>query len=347
MSLNVYMGMIRVATDKVEDNVIESMIENHEKWLKDKKEGKRADFSDLELEGYDFGGKDLSSAIFEDAYLRKASFAGTKLVKANMRGVTGLETDFTEADLSYADISCANVCHSNFEKATLRGANMSDSCLWDNNMKGVNAEAVNFTASQLCDCNFEDADLSAAILLMADLDYAHFDKALCENTFIMYTSNTSWASFEGTDLTGADFHASGIEIDDLAKSVGGTIQTMCPEEGSFIAWWCGDKGETIKLMIPEEANRRTVSDEFCSAEMVDVLAIFDSEGNEVEDAVDIDDEDIIYHKGERIAGKNELRFILSRRDAEGISKRTYEKRQKEAAEYEKERADQEKEDAEG
>ena len=66
---------------------IRKIIWDHKGFLKGKKNGKRADFSGMDLRNCDFSEENLSGANFEDANVFGCNFVDTKLTGANLKGI--------------------------------------------------------------------------------------------------------------------------------------------------------------------------------------------------------------------------------------------------------------------
>ena len=127
---------------------LNEILKEHELWLKEEGEGKRADLSYTKLSGMDLRGINLKRAIFTHAVLVYAD-----LKYANLR----------YADLSYADLELA--------------------ILIDANLKNANLEETNLKYANLRNANLEYADLEYANLEYADLAYADLrhSNLICAN----------------------------------------------------------------------------------------------------------------------------------------------------------------------
>ena len=112
----------------------------HWQWLNsDGAEGRRADFSGVDLRGTDFSSADLRSARFVGTDLSGASFA--------------------QSDLEGADLSDATLRRANFD-----GASLKDALLFNADLEGaVLANAQFLRSGQLCGCNLSHAALPEKI----------------------------------------------------------------------------------------------------------------------------------------------------------------------------------------
>ena len=88
---------------------INEILDKHLKWLRNEKDGKRADLRGANLRGADLRGADL----------RGADLYGADLCGANLRGA-----DLRGADLYGADLCGANLCGADLYEADLRGADL-------------------------------------------------------------------------------------------------------------------------------------------------------------------------------------------------------------------------------
>ena len=79
---------------KLSQEQIHDRLDSHELWLDDPEMGSSADFSRMNLDGYDFTGADL----------RGAKFKGTSLMAADFTGA-----DLTNAIFDHADLRDANL----------------------------------------------------------------------------------------------------------------------------------------------------------------------------------------------------------------------------------------------
>lgn len=225
----------------MELNEIKEILENHAKYLENKKGGKRANFQGTDLRGADFREADLREAIFEGANLRGADFSKANLSKANLRANLRGAT-FFGADLSEANLFDANLCGADLSRAILCGANLFGS---------------NLTGALLYGANLCGASLQAAIFYGADFSKANF----CE------------ANLYGTDLSNSVIRdAMFIEVNQMPY-----IPMACPDTGSFVAWKKAGK-YIVKLLIPEDAKRSSANGRKCRASKAKVLEIQDING---------------------------------------------------------------------
>lgn len=92
--------------------------------------------SDVDLEGADFIGADLSNAEIKNVDLTDANFASSNLYYTNFKNSNLTDTFFLETDLSYTNLKNVNLTRAKFKKANLyytdlTGANLSDAVFED------------------------------------------------------------------------------------------------------------------------------------------------------------------------------------------------------------------------
>ena len=101
---------------------------------------------------------------------------------------------------------------------------------------------------------------------------------------------------------------------------------VCPEEGSFIAWKKFRDGKIAKIQVPEDALRTGGTRYTCRASEVLVLDIFEGDTS-CDEAVSIDDENLVFRKGELVKDNEEfdpsllhngegIHFFITRAEAE-------------------------------
>lgn len=131
----------------------------HARWYKKEPNGKRADFTGVDLSHSDFSATNFNGAIFVRA----------KLVGSIMSCANFYSCDFTGADLQRAYLSCAD-CHDvNFTDAILDCANLANADLSGANLSGASfVNAYLYTADLRCArLNWNSNDLIAELLRRA------------------------------------------------------------------------------------------------------------------------------------------------------------------------------------
>ena len=123
---------------KIEDIILKNgrslkeVLELHKKWLKEEKDGEKADLSYEDLSDVDFSDLNLRYAILRGTNLEGAKLSGTKLTYANLRGANLRSTKLEGAYLGYADLTGANL-----KGVDLTGANLTGAKLIGANLKDV------------------------------------------------------------------------------------------------------------------------------------------------------------------------------------------------------------------
>ena len=332
MSINIGMSAIPMGSKMISAEELDKVLKDHELWLKDHTQGKRAELNgyrfgdlllkdDLNLSGINLSEADLSGSSFCKVRLVGANLSGAKLVGANF-----MEVDLTDAALDDIDIHNGSIAHSELTRVHAKRANFINCHMWDNCYENAVLTASRFIAAELCDGNFRGADLTSCDLRWSDIDYVHFENANLTDVDLRWTNNSYWARFEGANMKGINIEGSPIDDEAALGAQNLFIPMVCPEEGSFIAWKkCRDE-KIVKLQVPENALRTGGARYSCRASEVLILDIFDGE-NSCDEAISIDDETIIYHKGELVKDKEEfdssllhsgagIYFFITRAEAE-------------------------------
>jgi uncharacterized protein YjbI with pentapeptide repeats len=100
---------------KYTEEELKKILEDHKKWLEsDGKEGKKADLSYTDLEGFDMSELDL----------RYAKFIGAVLKRADLHGANLQETNLSHSNLEGAKLNNANIKKANFYGASLRDSDI-------------------------------------------------------------------------------------------------------------------------------------------------------------------------------------------------------------------------------
>ncbi len=327
MSITFSMSATRVNGTPEDREKLPQIISDHKEWLADHSKGRQACLREMNLEGADFSGLDLSHVDLSGSYLWKVKMVGTKLEGAILNGADFSETDLTKAIFDGAQMSHVHLTHSCLEEASMQFAILRGSVLWDSNFRGANLKGAILTAAELCDCVFESACLDGAELYYANLDYASFKKASLRGARIDSVRWSYYADFTDADVTGADFVDCNLDEENFQGAVGFHPHMKCPEEGSFIAWKKCRDNRIVKLRIPGSAQRTGASVYSCRVSEAVVLDIRDEENEPCEEAVSCADGDFIYRTGETVYPKEAfdshlledgsgIHFFLTRTEAE-------------------------------
>lgn len=126
---------------KLSDEKLKEILYNHALWLKNKNEGKRADFSPYILSKKDLSGLDLSEANFYNTALLNANFENTILRGANFKGAKAEKAKFSNCDLSNADFSLADLEEADFENANIENTVFIGAILKNTNFNNTKNES--------------------------------------------------------------------------------------------------------------------------------------------------------------------------------------------------------------
>lgn len=109
-------------TNKYTISALKEVIANHHRWLENKNEGKRANLSEVDLQGVDF---------------RRLGFENINLEHACLRGANLRHSYLKEINLKNADLRNVKLLGANLENSDLRHSCLKGSNLVDANLKGV------------------------------------------------------------------------------------------------------------------------------------------------------------------------------------------------------------------
>jgi len=112
-----------------------------------------------DLEGVNWNGADLTSAVLKRANLRKAKLNNARLYNANLQKADLIEANLQKADLRYANLQEAVLLNAKLQEADLEGAN-----LWQAELKGVKRAEANLQEANLEGANLQEAYLAGANL---------------------------------------------------------------------------------------------------------------------------------------------------------------------------------------
>ncbi len=111
---------------KITKDELQEILDKHQKWLKDEREGIRADLSNLNLWNADLSNSDLSNADLRNADLRNANLWNADLRDADLSNANLRNANLWNADLSNADLSNSDLRDANLRNANLRNADLRD-----------------------------------------------------------------------------------------------------------------------------------------------------------------------------------------------------------------------------
>jgi uncharacterized protein YjbI with pentapeptide repeats len=154
-SIRYVQGVITMATS--ETNVqagLQTVLDNHALWLKDKKKGSKADLSRV----------DLSGAYLYGANLSRAYLPGANLSGANLSGADLSRVDLSRANLSRAYLHGAYLPGANLSRAYLPGADLYRAILYRAILCGADLSRANLYGANLSEADWCGAILDGAIL---------------------------------------------------------------------------------------------------------------------------------------------------------------------------------------
>lgn len=326
--MQISMGFNVLSQKKIDKAEFDRRMEEHAKWLKNKEEGQRADFSDVDLSEMDLSGMDFSHAEMKGVNLRGANLTGANLSYANLWEAYLHNVDLTRATIEGTVFYNANLTLSKLNECKGDMARFTFVCMWDCEIKNASLMKANFLEAEICNCNFTGSNLEGACFACADFDDATFVNTRLCNAAFDFAKRTYWTDFANSDMTGLSTADVDFDSNNLKGVKGLHMPMFCPEEGSFIAWKKCRDGKVVKLLIPENAERKGNTLYSCRASEAVVLDIYDREGNTVEEAISRCDKEFKYTKGatvvpnvinpERNGDVSGIYFVLSRAEAEAI-----------------------------
>lgn len=311
--------------NKITIDEFNKIVKEHALWLEDKKHGKCANFSELDLGEFNLNGLNLSCAKFIGTNLMDADLTGANLTGANFMNANLINVNLTNAILDDAIFVNATVSHSRLNKVSASQANFIHCTMWDNDFTEAKMLKSVFPYSKLCDGNFTKADLTGCDFYLADIDYANFTMADLTNANFTWAQNSYYANFEKTNLKGTIFTECQLDDTSVKGAKDLFIPLACPEEGSFIAWIKSHDNKIVKIKVPENAARTGSNAYYCRASEIFILEIFEH-GNICSETIGLLNDNKAYHKGDTVKTENYnesilnsgegIYFCLSRKEAE-------------------------------
>ena len=201
---------------------INHILQEHINWLHSNgRDGRRANFRNADLQGYNLTNLQLTEASFRGANLSNASLSGSDLRGADLSEAIFENTDLRNANLASAVMNSADLRSSHLAGADLQSADLSSAVMAGMILSGINfaaailqdtnLESANLTQANMQGANLRGAQLSAANLTAANLAQANcrdvrFDQAIMDNVALTGT-NMKNASMAGASLAGVDIAA--------------------------------------------------------------------------------------------------------------------------------------------
>jgi len=160
------------------EDKLDKIIADHQKWLNDNTEGARAN-----LCGADLSGASLSSANLRRANLSSASLSGANLRRANLSSASLSGANLRGANLRRADLSGASLSGANLSGANLSGASLSGADLRRADLSGASLSYASLSGASLSYADLRSADLHSANLHSANLHSADLSSAKIADVF--------------------------------------------------------------------------------------------------------------------------------------------------------------------
>ena len=188
------------------------------------------------------------------------------------------------------------------------------------NLSNTNLRYADLSNTNLRYANLRYADLRYADLRYADLRYADLSNADLSNADLRYA-----------DLRYADLRYADLSNANLSNAI--AVAMTCPSDGAFIGWKkaVSKNGFAIvKLQILDDAKRSSATGRKCRCDKAKVLAIYDQDNREIDEAHSDRDVSFIYRPGEIVVPNsfddnrwnecsNGIHFFITRQEAEEYS----------------------------
>ena len=214
-----------------------------------------------------------------------------------------------KADLQWADLQRAQLQGADLQWAQLQWAQLQEA-----DLRGADLRGAQLQWAQLQEADLRGAQLQGAQLQEADLRGADLRGAQLQ-----------WAQLQRADLRGADVQ--GAAADALTAG----FWSVCPEEGSFIAFKKLKDDKIAKILIPEHAKRSSATTRKCRCSEALVVEIQDRNGNNIDKGFsrhkDRSGCNLLYNLGKTVYPdgfdedrwdecSNGIHFFMTRREAE-------------------------------
>ena len=229
---------------EVTEKILNSKLDQHQKWLDGEEEGYRIVLTGVSIKGYDFKGHNLSKGTFlecefdgctfSEANLEEVTFESSKLTDCNFRnngsnlvsfeGSTLVSCDFMGSVLTNTRFESSTFENCDFYKSDLNRISFEASTLIGHDFSGCDLRGANFNSTKLTDANFTGAQLKLASFVTANCANANFTDA------IVYKTN-----FMKSDLTNANL--TNISVD---ATVGNGAEIKSLQAGGRYITWTSD-----------------------------------------------------------------------------------------------------------
>lgn len=148
---------------------------------------KQLSFEGMKLNFFDFRSGFFKGADFSDSEINGANFDGRNLIRAMLMNVKSVKAIFKDSDLTEGVLSNGKFMDGNFEGAILIDATLIGSNFQRANFTNAHLSRANCSDANFTEANFERADLAGTCFKRATLSGARLDKAI----------NSDKANFKG------------------------------------------------------------------------------------------------------------------------------------------------------
>ena len=203
---------------------------------------------------------------------------------------------------------------------------IKDHALW---LEGKGGKRANLRGADLQRADLRGANLQRADLQRADLQRADLQRADLQGAYLR-GANLQRADLQRADLQGADLREADVEGAEADETTSG-FWSVCPEEGSFIAFKKLKDDKIAKILIPEHAKRSSATTRKCRCSEALVVEIQDRNGNNIDKGFsrhkDRSGCELLYNLGKTVYPdgfdedrwnecSNGIHFFMTRREAE-------------------------------
>lgn len=272
----------------IDDKSLATVLEDHKKWLNNKKGGKRATFKNQVFTAIDFRDyRDLSYSLFENCqFIRckldqvifnKARFVQTTfddscwfygcmftcatfeectINKCIFKYAILTDTRFEETNIwlcefNYAFCGFAKFWGCNLFDVKFSGANMMSIDCYNSSRKLTVIRSCSFYQANCSDASFNYTTLNHCDFIQANLSNTHFRSAIITSSQF-FSANLTKAYFADIDCgTMEDANFDNAFFSDNVTNI--KYPMLCPEEGSFVAWkkaiWKKDLNKKEEVLI--------------------------------------------------------------------------------------------------
>ena len=227
----------------------------------------------------------VEKAVKDGASLNRANLNGANLNGAKLNGAI-----LNGANLNWANLNGAILNRASLDGAILNGANLNRASLNGASLNGASLNGANLNRASLDGASLDGASLNMANLNMASLNGANLNRAKNMVKIMgVEPGNIYWKKI-GENLINEDYQFK-VGLNTLRKNevFADDPRALCSCPGFHFASksWCEvkypERPYLAKIRIPEDAmiNEPWATDGKASADKIDILQVFDKEGNDV------------------------------------------------------------------